>query len=52
MCSVKETLTIDIISDEDKNKTPTVFISIDYSGEKGKHLLNKSFKKLGCSTNQ
>ena len=52
MCSVKETLTNDVISDEDKNKTPTVFISIDYPGEKGKHLLNKSFKKLGCSTNQ
>ena len=45
-----ETLTNDVISNEEK--VPTVFINIDYPGEKGEHLLKKSFKKLGRSTNQ
>ena len=48
----KETLTNDVISNEEKDKTPTVFINIDYPGEKGEHLLKKYFKKLGRSTNQ
>ena len=48
----KETLTNDVISNEQKDKIPTVFINIDYPGEKGEHLLKKCFKKLGCSTNQ
>ena len=48
----KETLTNDVISNEQKDKIPTVFINIDYPGEKGEHLLKKCFKKLGRSTNQ
>ena len=48
----KETLTNDVISNEVKDKIPTVFINIDYSGEKGEYLLKKCFKKLGRSTNQ
>ena len=47
-----ETLTNDVISNEEKYKIPTVFINIDYPGEKGEHLLKKSFKKLWRSTNQ
>ena len=47
-----ETLTNDVISNEEKYKIPTVFINIDYPGEKGEHLLKKSFKKLRRSTNQ
>ena len=52
MCLSKETLTIDVISNEEKYKIPTVFTNIDYPGEKFKHLLKKCFKKLGRSTNQ
>ena len=52
MCPVKETLTNDVISNEEKGKIPIVFINIDYPGEKGEHLLKKCFKKLGRSTNQ
>ena len=48
----KETLTIDIISNEEKDKIPTVFNNIDYPGEKSEHLLKKCFKKLRRSTNQ
>ena len=48
----KETLTNQVISNEEKDKIPTVFINIDYSGEKGEHLLRKCFKKLGRSPNQ
>ena len=48
----KETLTNDVISNEQNDKIPTVFINIDYPGEKGEHLLKKCFKKLGRSTNQ
>ena len=48
----KETLTNDVISNEEKDKIPTVFINISYSGEKGEHLLKKCFKKFGRSTNQ
>ena len=48
----KETLTNDVISNEEKDKTRTVFINIDYPGEKDEHLLNKCFKKLGRFTNQ
>ena len=47
-----ETLTNDVISNEEKYKIRTVFINIDYPGEKGEHLLKKSFKKLWRSTNQ
>ena len=47
-----ETLTNDVISNEEKDKIPTVFINIDYPREKDEHLLKKSFKKLGRSTNQ
>ena len=35
-----------------KDKIPTVFIDINYSGEKGEHLLKNCFKKLGGSANQ
>ena len=48
----KETLTNDVISNQQKDKIPTVFINIDCPGEKGEHLLKKSFKKLGRSTKQ
>ena len=37
----KERLTNDIISNKEKDKIPTVFINIDYYGEKGEHLLKK-----------
>ena len=48
----KNILTNDVISNEQKDKIPTVFINIDYPGEKkGEHLLKKCFKKLGRSTN-
>ena len=40
------------VNNEEKDKIPTVFINIDYPGEKGEHLLKKCFKKLGRSTNQ
>ena len=46
----KKTLTNDVISNEEKDKIPTVFINIDYPWEKGEHLLKKYFKKLGRST--
>ena len=46
------TLTNDVIGNEDIDKIPTVFINIDYPGEKGDHLLKKCFKKLRRSTNQ
>ena len=36
-----ETLTIDIISKEEKDKIPTVFINIGYPREKGEPLLKK-----------
>ena len=39
------------VNNEEKDKIPTVFINIDYTGEKGEHLLKKCFKKLGCCTN-
>ena len=45
----EETLTNDVISNQQKDKIPTVFINIDCPGEKGEHLLKKSFKKLGRS---
>ena len=45
----KETLTNDVISNEEKDKIPTVFINIDCPGGKDEHLLKKYFKKLGCS---
>ena len=48
----KETLTNDVVSNEEKDKIPTVFNNIDHSGEKGEHLLKKYIKKLGRSTNQ
>ena len=48
----KGTLTNDIISNEEKDEIPTVFINTDYPGEKGEHLLKKCFKKLGRSSNQ
>ena len=48
----KETSTNDVTSNEEKDKILTVFINIDYPGEKGEHLLKKCFKKLGCSINQ
>ena len=54
-CQKIETLRCecDIIrSNEEKDKIPNVFINVDYPGEKGEHLLEKHFKKLGCSTNQ
>ena len=47
-----ETLANDVISNEEKDKIPTVFINIDYPREKDEHLLKKSFKKLGRSTNR
>ena len=37
----KETLTNDDISNEQNDKIPTVFINIDYPGEKGEHLLKE-----------
>ena len=40
------------VNNEEKDKIPTVFINIDYPGEKGEHLLKKCFKKLGHSTKQ
>ena len=40
------------ISNEQKDKILTVFINIDYPGEKGEHLLKKCFDKLGHSTYQ
>ena len=48
----QETLTHDVISNEEKDKIPTAFINIGYPGEKGKNLLKKCFEKLGCSSNQ
>ena len=48
----KETSTNDVTSNEEKDKILTVFINIDYPGEKGEHLLKKSFKGLGRSSNQ
>ena len=48
----KETLTNDVISNEEKDKMSTAFINIDYPGEKGENLLKKCFKKLGRSANQ
>ena len=48
----KETLTNDVIINEEKDKIPTVSINIDYPREKGVHLLKKCFKKLGRSINQ
>ena len=48
----KETLTNDVISNEEKDKIPTASINIDYPREKGVHLLKKcslqpNFKKKG-----
>ena len=51
-CPVKNTLTNDVASNEEKDKIPTVFINIDYLEKKGEHLLKKCFKKLGYSKNQ
>ena len=34
----KETLTNDVISNEEKDKIPTVFINIDCPGGKGQHV--------------
>ena len=48
----KKTLTNGVISNEEQNKIPTVFIYTDYPGKKGEHLLKKCLKKLGCFTNQ
>ena len=49
----KVTLTNKVISNnEEKDKTPTFFININYPGEKGEHLLKRCFKKLGHFTNQ
>ena len=48
----KEKLTDNVISNEEKGKVPTVFINMDYPGEKGEYLLKNCFKKLGRSTNQ
>ena len=49
----KDTLTSKVISNnEEKEKTSTFFININYPGEKGEHLLKKCFKKLGNFTNQ
>ena len=45
-------MTNDVISNEQKDKIPTVFINIDYPGEKGEHLLKKCFKKLGGCTKE
>ena len=47
----KETLTNDVINNEEKDKIPTVFININKPGEKGEYLLKKCVKKLGRSTN-
>ena len=35
----KKALAHDVISNEEKDKIPTVFINIDYPGKKGKQLL-------------
>ena len=35
----KKALAHDVISNEEKDKIPTVFINIDSPGKKGKHLL-------------
>ena len=35
----KETLINDVNNNEEKDKIPTVFININYPGQKGKHLL-------------
>ena len=32
------------VNNEEKDKIPTVFINIDYPGEKGEHLLKKVSK--------
>ena len=48
----KETLTNDVISNEEKDKIPTATINIDYPGGNGEHLSKNCFKKLGRSTNQ
>ena len=48
----KDTTTSDAISNEEKDKTPTVFINIDYPGEKRDHLLKTFVKGLGRSSNQ
>ena len=49
----KETLKNNVISNnEEKDKTPTFFININYSEQKNEHLLKKCFKKFGRSANQ
>ena len=43
MCPVKRDINKNVISNEEKDKIPTVFINTDYPGEKGEHLLKKRF---------
>ena len=42
----KYTSTSDAISNEEKDKIPTVFINIDYPGEKGEHLLKRNVLRV------
>ena len=48
----KETLTNNIISNDEKEKTPAFFINRNYPEENGGHLLKKCLKELGQSANQ
>ena len=48
----KKILANDVISNEEKDKTTTVIINIDYRREKGEFLLKLCYKKLGRSINQ
>ena len=40
------------MGNEEKDKTPTVFVNIGYPGEKDEHLLKKCLQKLRRSINQ
>ena len=51
-CQKKTNKRDDIINNERRDETTTVFRNIDYPGEKGEHLLKKYFRKLVGSTNQ
>ena len=48
----KKILANDVISNEEKDKTTTVIVNIDYRREKGEFLLKLCYKKLGRSINQ
>ena len=38
---LRKTLTNGVMGNEEKDKTPTVFVNIGYPGEKDEHLLKK-----------